>query len=112
MSKSEDDPEIAQLSEIYDVLRNDAKEIVRDLQGGVVMWREAAGANVAVAGFIFVLVLTTTSFGPGGIEGTLMVLAYLAVAAVSIYFAGVGFRKYFRLKRRYQGLFERAKKLE
>lgn len=75
------------------------------------MWREAAGANVAVAGFVIVLALTSINYGPGGIEGTAIRLGYLFIAAYSIYYAVVGFRKYFRLRRRYQGLFEKAKKL-
>jgi hypothetical protein len=64
------------------------------------MWRQAAGANVAVAGFVLVLVLTSISFGPGGLEGTLIRLAYLAVAAVSVFYAVIGFRKYFRLRKK------------
>lgn len=105
--------EVERLSEIYDVLAGDAKQIVDDLQGGVRMWREAAGANLAVAGFVFVLALTTyqTSY-PGGIEGAATILAELALAAVMLGLAVVGLRKYFRLRRRYEGLFERAKKLE
>lgn len=112
MKESADDVEVAKLTEIYDVLRSDAKQIVADLRGGVVMWREAAGANVAVAGFVLVLALTSINYGPGGVEGIAIRLAYLVVAAVSVYYAVVGFRKYFQLTRRYQGLFERAKKLE
>ena len=76
------------------------------------MWREAAGANVAVAGFVIVLMLSTVTFGPVGTEGLILRLAYLAVAIVSIYYAVIGFRKYFQLRRRYSGLFARAKKLD
>jgi len=112
MAGSDDDSEVAELSEIYDVLKSDARQIIHDLKGGVVMWREAAGANVAVAGFVIVLALTSINYGPGGLEGDAVRLGYLIIAAVSIYSAVVGFRKYFRLTRRYQRLFERAKKLE
>ena len=112
MANTDDESEIDDLTEIYDVLRSDAKTIIHDLKGGVVMWREAAGANVAVAGFVIVLALTTINYGPGGLEGVLIRAADLAIAAISIYYAAIGFRKYFRLVRRYQGLFERAKKLE
>jgi uncharacterized membrane protein YuzA (DUF378 family) len=112
MSEPENDYEIGELSDIYDTLKSDAKDIVSDLKGGVKMWREAAGANVAVAGFVLVLALTSINYGPGGLEGTLIRIAYLLVAAASVYYALVGFRKYFRLTRKYQGLFDRADKLE
>ena len=98
MSNS-DENELTELSEIYDVLKGDAKRIILDLQGGVKMWREAAGANVAVAGFVIVLALTSLTSGPGGQEGTLIRIAELLVAAVSVYYAVVGFRKYFQLRR-------------
>ena len=101
-----------ELSEIYDALKVDAKQIIHDLKGGVVMWREAAGANVAVAGFVIGLALTSINYGPGGLEGVAIRLAYLLVAAFSVYYAVVGFRKYFRLRRKYAGLFAKAKQLE
>jgi hypothetical protein len=108
-----DDLEVKELSEIYDVLAGDAKQIVDDLEGGVRMWREAAGANAAVAGFVIILALTTYRFSlPGGTEGAAIIAAELALAAVELGLAAAGLRKYFRLRRRYEGLFERAKKLE
>jgi hypothetical protein len=63
MAKSDNDSQIGELSEIYDELRSDAKSIVNDLRGGVAMWREAAGANLAAAGFILILALTTFRYG-------------------------------------------------
>jgi hypothetical protein len=110
MSKT-DDAEIRELSEIYNDLRNDAKSIVMDLRGGVTMWREAAGANVASAGFILILALTTWHYGPSGLEGTILIVAQLVLAAVLLGFAVFGFRKYFRLVRKYQGLFKKAEQL-
>ena len=113
MAKDDDDEsELNELSDVYSVLKQDAKSIIADLRGGVIMWREAAGANVAVAGFVIVLALTSLHYGPEGIEGFLIRLGYLFIAAVSIYYATIGFRKYFRLLRKYQGLFERVRKLE
>jgi len=109
--KENDSPEVAQLSEIYDVLKTDAKTIVDDLQGGVRMWREAAGANAAAAGFILVLALTTFRYGPAGPEGTAIIAAQLVLAVVLLGFSAFGFRKYFELSRRYRGLFQRAEKL-
>jgi hypothetical protein len=113
MTMSTDDLEVKKLSEIYDVLAGDARQIVDDLNGGVRMWREAASANVAVAGFVLILALTTYRYSSsGGIEGTATVIVEVALAAVMLGIAIVGFRKYFSLRRRYERLFERAKKLE
>jgi hypothetical protein len=112
MSKSNGDSEIGELSEIYDELRGDAKAIVNDLRGGVAMWREAAGANLAAAGFICIMALTTFHYGPFGIEGAVLILAEVVLAVVMLGYSVVGFRKYFRLRRKYQGLFERADKLD
>ena len=75
------------------------------------MWREAAGANIATAGFLFILALTTWHYGPSGLEGTLLVGAQLTLAAVMLGLATLGFRKYFRLLRKYQGLFKKAEQL-
>jgi hypothetical protein len=113
MTMASDDLEVKELSEIYDVLVGDAKRIVDDLEGGVRMWREAAGANAAVAGFVLILALTTYHFSsPGGIEGVATIIAEVALAVVMMGLAAAGFRKYFRLRSRYETLFERAKKLE
>jgi hypothetical protein len=46
MESSDDEKEVKELSEIYDVLRSDARQIIADLHGGVVMWREAAAARL------------------------------------------------------------------
>ena len=102
MSRTDDDAEIGELSEIYEELRGDAKTIVQDLKGGVAMWREAAGANVASAGFILILALTTWHYGPSGLEGTILIVAQLVLAAVLLGFAVFGFRKYFHLMKKYQ----------
>lgn len=112
MSNSDDEKEVKELSEIYDALKVDAKQIIHDLKGGVLMWREAAAANVAVAGFVAVLAATTAFYGPGGLEGIAIRIAYILVAAVSLAYAVSGFKKYFRLRRRYAALFAKARKLE
>jgi hypothetical protein len=108
-----EDQEFERLSQFYDALRSDAKSIVLDLQGGVTMWREAAGANLASAGFLVILALSSFRlYSPLGLETTLIIAAQLALAAVLFAMATFGLRKYFRLRKRYGGLFERAKKLE
>jgi hypothetical protein len=111
MSGPNGESETGDLTEIYSVLREDAKTIVDDLKGGVTMWREAAGANAATAGFLVILALTTWRYGPSGPEGTVLIGAQLVLAAMMSGFAAFGFRKYFRLVRRYQGLFKKAEQL-
>jgi hypothetical protein len=75
------------------------------------MWREAAGANAATAGFLVILALTTWHYGPSGLEGTVLVGAQLVLAVMMSGFAAFGFRRYFRLVKRYQGLFKKADQL-
>ncbi|HEY6282689.1 MAG TPA: hypothetical protein VIW22_02055 [Nitrososphaerales archaeon] len=112
MSNSDDEKEVKELSEIYDTLRSDAKQIIHDLKGGVMMWREAASANVAIAGFVAVWAITSITYGPGGLEGYAFGFAWIIVVAVSTYYAVSGFKKYFRLRKRYAELFAKARKLE
>ena len=113
MTVAENQEELGSLSEIYDVLRQDARTIVHDLQGGVRMWREAAGANLAAAGFLLIVALTTYE-RLGGLElneGGIILAAQLVLAAVLIGFAIVGLRRWSQLRRKYAGLFDRAEKL-
>ena len=114
MTVSEKQEELGSLSDIYDVLKHDAKAIVTDLRAGVTMWREAAAANLAAAGFLLILALTTFEKigGVGFSEGTALIAAQIVLAFVLIGFAIVGFRRYFQLRRKYAGLFARAEKLD
>lgn len=113
MTVPENQEELGPLSDIYAVLRQDAKTIVHDLHGGVRMWREAAGANLAAAGFLLIVALTTFQRlgGLGLSEGSIILTAQLVLAAVLIGFSVVGFRRYSQLKHKYAGLFDRAEKL-
>lgn len=114
MTATENQEELGSLSDIYDTLKQDAKTIVADLHGGVVMWREAAGANLAAAGFLLILTLTTygklTAGGFG--EGTVIFASEIALSLVLIGYALFGLRRHMQLRRKYAGLFERAKKLD
>ena len=101
------------LSEIYDVLKTDAKVIVNDLRGGVTMWREAAGADIAAAGFLLILALTEVHYDVvSGLEGTALLAGQLVLAAVLAGLGVFGLGRYAKLRRRYKGLFARAEKLE
>jgi hypothetical protein len=112
MADSGEDSEIGNLSEIYDTLRTDAKTIIDDLQGGVTMWREAAGANLAAAGFLFILALTTFHYGPSGLEGTILIAAQVVLGFLLLGLSIYGIMRYLRLRNKYQDLFKKAKKLE
>jgi hypothetical protein len=112
MASPTENEEIGDLTEIYSTLKGDAKMIVKDLEGGVTMWREAAGANLAAAGFLLIMALTTFHYGPQGLEGTVLILAQIALGLLLLGYSIHGLRKYLRLRSRYQALFEKAKKLE
>jgi uncharacterized BrkB/YihY/UPF0761 family membrane protein len=112
MASLEKNDELDKLSDVYAILRQDAKAIILDLKGGVVMWREAAAGAAASTGFVLILILTAFRFYPPvSIEGWAYVIGSAAVAVVMAIISGIGFRKYFQLKKKYSPLFERAEKL-
>ena len=79
------------------------------------MWSEAAGANIAAGGFLLLHALTSYrlfSNPPFTSEGGLIILAEVATAAFLFGIAGKGFKKYFRLKKKYAALFKKAENLE
>ncbi|MGI0079692.1 MAG: hypothetical protein ACRECH_08710 [Nitrososphaerales archaeon] len=109
------DNEFNELSDIYNVLKQDAKAIIRDLEGGVVMWREAAAGAVASTGFLTILILFyfKYSFAQEPIVALRWATLglFLGMALVMAVVGAIGFRKYFQLRRKYRPLFARAKKL-
>jgi hypothetical protein len=113
--EKDDEEELDQLSDVYSVLKQDAKAIIYDLKGGVVMWREAAGGAAASAGFIIILILMAFRYYPPwtwpSIEGWGYVIVAGVVAAIMAVTSGIGFRKYFALMKKYSPLFERAEKM-
>lgn len=113
-SPKDDDQEVNDLSEIYSTLRQDAKTIVGDLKGGIVMWREAAAGAATSVGFILIILLTFFHYTPPGtsIEGWAIVSLDLATAAIMSVISAKGFLKYNRLRKKYEPLFERAEKLK
>ena len=111
--ESDQNGEIENLSEIYDSLRQDAKAIILDLEGGVRMWREAAYGSASIVGFIIILILTAAKFGPA--PDTPEGLGYLIAASITAIAMALisarGFRRYFQLKKKYAPLFARAEKM-
>lgn len=110
-----DEMEVKELSEVYEVLKSDARSIILDLQGGVTMWREAAAGALASAGFIVILILTffgTAAAQEPPWESTLTLGFYVTMAVLMSAIAVWGFRRYFQLRRKYADLFRRAKSLK
>lgn len=115
MEESGDGREVKELSEIYDVLKSDARGIILDLQGGVTMWREAAAGALASAGFIVIITLTfaDTAASQEPAWESVLTLGFFGVMAVLMSAIAVwGFRRYFQLRRKYADLFRRAKSLK
>jgi uncharacterized BrkB/YihY/UPF0761 family membrane protein len=107
-----DGEELNKLSDVYTVLTTDAKEIIRDLKGGVLMWREAAAGAAASAGFIIILILTAFRYyPPSSIDGWVYVIGAGILAVVMALISANGFRKYFMLEKKYASLFRKADEL-
>lgn len=117
MSKKNDDEDdkLDELSDIYNVLKSDAKTIVDDLHSGVAMWREASAGAVASTGFLVILILFYLRFSwslePLVLVRWLTVALWLVMAVIMAYIGTAGFAKYFKLRKKYSNLFEKAKKL-
>jgi hypothetical protein len=112
-NRGSDDDEMDRLTDVYSVLKQDAKSIIMDLKGGVVMWREAAAGAATSAGFIVILILTAFRFYPPGnsLEGWAYIIASSVVAVIMAAISVYGFRRYFQLWKKYTPLFEKAEKL-
>lgn len=115
MAGSGDESEVKELSEVYDVLKKDARGIILDLQGGVTMWREAAAGALACAGFIIIITLDflgSAATREPAWESALTLAFYGVMGVLMSAIAVWGFSRYFRLRRKYAGLFKRAKGLQ
>ena len=109
--KSFEEPEIGELSEVYRMLKRDAKDMLYDLLEGVKLWRSTARIlfGIAIIAFILgLLFLWGHSFHADfGLIGVFM----LGLGAVTT-FAAVRYRtKYYSLRKKYSELYELAKKI-
>jgi hypothetical protein len=118
MGSQGDEAELKALSDIYDVLKGDARQIVADLQDGVMMWREAAAGALASAGFLVILALTYIHGGAGNpldFWGAAGLTAFEALASGLAAMMGaigvIGLWRYFKLRKKYAPLFAKAAKL-
>ena len=113
MADNSNDEDVEELSEVYSTLKQDAKSIISDLKGGVLMWREAAAGAASTSGFVLILILTALRYYPPGtsLEGWVYVIGSAVVGVIMAGISVAGFRKYFHLRKKYARLFERAEKL-
>jgi hypothetical protein len=118
--KPVDEPDIAELSEVYQMLKRDAKDMLSDLLSGVTLWRSTARIlfGIAITAFIlgplFIL-------GPHFIAGLPSIGIHFAGIASGIFMLGLGviatlsgveyMRKYYSLRKKYSELYETAKKI-
>ena len=124
-----DEPEIAELGEVYGMLKRDAKEMLYDLLDGVTLWRSTARILFGIATIAFVLGLLflwgasraihLTIAAPGYLNeltsffnDLALIGAFMLVLGAVTALAGIRYRrKYSYLRKRYSGLYETAEKL-
>ena len=124
-----DEPEIAELSQVYVMLRRDAKGMLYDLLDGVSLWRSTSRILFGLATVAFILGLLflwgasraihLTIAAPGFLNelnsffnDLLLIGVFMLGLGVVTLLSGVRYRqKYYLLRRKYSELFETAKKL-
>ena len=114
-NKNNGSGDLGELSDIYGVLKQDAKTIIDDLHDGVTMWREAAAGAFASTAFMVFFILFYLRYSwsqePIVIVRWLTLGLFLVMAVVMAYITVAGLVKYYQLRRKYSNLFEKAKKL-
>jgi hypothetical protein len=111
---NEGDHELADLSEVYELLKTDASDLLRDLLRGVSMWNMTAVLALLLTFSWIALAAVIIKFGhPFGAPPAILLALYfsLALAAVSAILSFYLFYRYFTLRRKYTRLFNIAEKL-
>ena len=114
--QSVDEEKIADLAEVYGMLKKDAKDMLQDLLDGVSLWK-ASARNLF--GFALVALALVPLFGWGAStnqgflsQGLGLIGIFLFGLALVTTLTGLRYRqKYLVLKRKYSELYETAKKL-
>jgi hypothetical protein len=127
--KPTDAPEIAELSEVYGMLKRDAKDMLHDLLDGVTLWRSTARILFGIAVIAFILGLLFLWSATRAIHLVVAAPGFLNeltsffndLSLIGVFMLGLGAvttlagahyrRKYYSLRRKYSELFETAKKL-
>ena len=104
--------ESAELLEVYEELRRDAKLLVEDFSEGVRLWKAAAAMMIliSVLGF-FLLAL---ALYPASIRFVSVPVEYFATGLMGVSALGgaaVSWWKFTKLRRKYQRLFDAAKRM-
>ena len=124
-----DEPEIAELGEVYGMLKRDAKDMLHDLLDGVTLWRSTARILFGIATIAFILGLLFLWGASRAIHLTIAAPGYLNeltsffndLALIGVFMLGLGAvttlagvrygRKYSSLRKKYSELYEAAEKL-
>lgn len=127
--KPDDEPQITELSEVYEMLKRDAKGMLHDLLGGVSLWRSTSRillgfSSVAlILGLLFLWgasrAIHLTIAAPGFLNeldsffnDLLLIGIFMLALGIVTFLSGVFYnRKYFRLRKKYSDLYVEAKKL-
>jgi ABC-type multidrug transport system fused ATPase/permease subunit len=107
---------LSDLSEVYRVLKQDAKDMLFDLLEGVSLWRSTARVMLffsAVSLLIGIIAVwgVTTSTGWGAIFLGLLAIFLFGLAIATAFFGIRYRRKYRNLREKYSDLYESASKL-
>jgi len=105
--------ELAELAEVYGLLKKDAKEMLHDLLAGVSLWRSTARILFGVAVLAFALVpLFVWGASAGGGSGLGLIAVFMFGLGLVTATNGLRYRRrYSQLKEKYSELYEAAKKL-
>lgn len=111
-----DKEKLSDLSEVYRILKQDAKDMLFDLLDGVSLWRSTARVMFFFSGLSFLIGMiavcgATTSTGLGGIFLGLLAIFLFGLALVTAFFGIRYHRKYRNLHEKYSELYESANKL-
>jgi hypothetical protein len=108
------DPKIDDLQEVYELLKTDASDLLRDLLRGVSMWKVTALLAMLLTLAWIALAGVIVKFGhPFGAPPIILDALYLsiALAAMSAALSFYLFNRYYTLRRKYTRLFNIAEKL-
>ena len=114
--QSVDKEKLADLAEVYGMLKKDAKDMLQDLLDGVSLWRASARNLFGFALVAFALV-PLFAWGASTNQGLLsrglgLIGVFLFALALVTTLTGMRYRrKYLVLRKKYSELYETAKKL-
>jgi hypothetical protein len=110
-TESSDDPS-EEISQVYSLLKKDAKLLIGDLNEGVSLWRSFSNILVLVSflGFWLAYIAVFPSVLVHGYT-IVALLSALAIGVTCAVGSLLGRRKYNRLRTKYEELFQAAKRL-